>query len=196
MKPSALQTPRRSPQPAFHGGGRPKETPPQPPKIVSRRLSFPFSTVPEETLEDCGDLLDFSPEASSIVEDPTQISRPFQIESEGEGSHGSSNIIVRTATEQEIRPEEELVDRLRKALRELMESTDVNGRSETLLCALLEAIEGERDQRWDSAFCRKVRISIICFLILLAAASNLLVVWAAVIDGGDRWDFSDLPPPT
>ncbi|XP_074566362.1 uncharacterized protein LOC141822968 [Curcuma longa] len=200
MKPSALQTPRRTPRPAIHGGARPKETPSLPPKVVSRRLSFPISTVPEETLDDCGDLLDFSPEASSIVEDPTEISHPLQIESEEEGgSHGSSNIISRTAAEQEIRPEEELVDRLRKVLRELMESAGVNSRSETLLCALLEAIEGtrcEEDPRWDSVFFMKVRIGIICFLILLVTAINLLVVWAAVIDGGERRDFSNLPPPT
>ncbi|KAG6486982.1 uncharacterized protein LOC122011633 [Zingiber officinale] len=192
MKNSGLQTPRRTPRPAIHGGGRPKETPPLLPKVVSRRLSLPFSTVSEETLDDCGDLLDFPPEANSIVEDPTDISDPLPIESEEEGSHGSSNTIVRTVAEQEIRPEE-LVDRLRKDLRELMESTDVKGRSETLLCALLEAIEStrcEEDPRWDSV---KVSIGIVCFLVLLVAAIDLLVVWEAVIA---RRDFSSLPPPT
>ncbi|XP_074569643.1 uncharacterized protein LOC141826299 [Curcuma longa] len=168
-------------------------------KVVPRRLSFPFSAVLEETPTEYGDLLDFPPESSSNVEDPTEVSSPLLIESKDEGSQVSSKTIMRAVDELEIGPEDGLVDRLRKALRELMESAEVKGRSEMLLGALLEAIEDARcegDAKWDSAFWTKVRIGIICFLILLVAAMNLLVVWAAVVDGGELQDFSGLPPPT
>ncbi|XP_064955321.1 acetyl-coenzyme A carboxylase carboxyl transferase subunit alpha, chloroplastic-like [Musa acuminata AAA Group] len=75
MKHSVLQTPRRAPSPASHGG-RPKETPPPSkyrPKIVPKRLSCDFSAVPEDILSEFHDLLESSPEESITVVDPPEV---------------------------------------------------------------------------------------------------------------------------
>lgn len=98
--------------------------------------------------------------------------------------------------------QEEMVDRLRGALLEVRKSADVSGGTKRLLGSLVEMAitdvgddpRQENGQR-DSAVCAKVRIGIVCFLILLAALMNLLAISTVLIGGGGR-DLSGLPPPT
>ncbi|CAL9064133.1 uncharacterized protein LOC135680403 [Musa acuminata AAA Group] len=215
MKPGLLQTPRRTPSPASHGG-RPKETPPPSkhnPKVLPRALipsllpdllcpSSDFSAVPEDVPLESHDLIESSPEASSTVEDPAERTpvppSPLPVALE-HGLQESIEIDVKKATEEE---KVAAVDRLREAMLEVRKSTDVSAGSKKLLAALVEVAMGdtggdprEENGRWDSAFWAKVRIGILGFLILLVALMDLLAISTVPI-GGEGRDFSGLPPPT
>ncbi|URD92427.1 hypothetical protein MUK42_36216 [Musa troglodytarum] len=206
MKHSVLQTPRRAPSPASHGG-RPKETPPRSkhrPKIVPKRLSCDFSAVPEDILTEFHDLLESSPEESITVVDPPErspISLPLLLSSPKPEEHGSQES-VEIAVNKAAEEQEQVVDRLRGALLEVRKSADVTGGSKRLLGSLVEmAITDVGDDprhengQTDSAVCAKVRIGIVRFLILLAALMNLLAISTVLIGCGGR-DLSGLPPPT
>nr|XP_018682407.1 PREDICTED: uncharacterized protein LOC108953017 [Musa acuminata subsp. malaccensis] len=215
MKTGLLQTPRRTPSPASHGG-RPKETPhpsKHNPKVLPRALipsllpdllcpSSDFSAVPEDVPFESHDLIESSPEASSTVEDPAERIpvplSPLPVALEP-GLQESIEIDVQKATEEE---KIAVVDRLREAMLEVRKSTDVSAGSKKLLAALVEVAMGdtggdprEENGRWDSAFWAKVRIGILGFLILLVALMDLLAISTVPI-GGEGRDFSGLPPPT